>query len=508
LIAKLNTPIHELAIKDRVGVVEELAGTVEESMNALSNIDVSEYPELKRLLQETSQAGAGFVKSISDTIYSMRSAAKMLESGPTDKIQEPESSVHEDPGDDTSAIDIQFQRRAQQSSKRGKDSARGHGDNDGPNSNKRRRTFANNGGSSFHHHPHSAKHAHVRRMQDAIKNGDQGFMHAMLTSLKTSTDWHAGTHDRHGRRTEASIAAQCELLVGCASRMSLYDIFVYFYSDDIDPNTGNIDDSVIVDDQRDIVGKQSEIQTIASGILSSNDYSNMTSCKGLLQLFHRNIEFDDIPQWEGASVTQVCLAEGTTVFVNLDELILTALQNEEDVEKLYDNFKSLVLEPHRCAEDLFYNQSPLDEDFVFLPQGTDRASAADRASNIDFNAFVHPTGVDDDDKDDHGQSNSPGFVTEDAIEGVIEECLRRDSPFNQLFPINFYTPEILILCLAEAAEVIQRGLELVFGDRPSPGFICGVKEAVLGGASLPGYCCLDAPYQRQGDNWGYAVSDE
>jgi hypothetical protein len=65
-----------------------------------------------------------------------------------------------------------------------------------------------------------------------------------------------------------------------------------------------------------------------------------------------------------------------------------------------------------------------------------------------------------------------------------------------------------MVCLLEAAEVIQRGLELVFGDRPTQGFICGVKEAVVGGASLPGYCCLDAPYQRQGDNWGYAVSDE
>jgi hypothetical protein len=36
--------------------------------------------------------------------------------------------------------------------------------------------------------------------------------------------------------------------------------------------------------------------------------------------------------------------------------------------------------------------------------------------------------------------------------------------------------EALQECLA---EVIQKGLELVFGDKTSPGFICGVKEAVL-----------------------------
>jgi hypothetical protein len=42
---------------------------------------------------------------------------------------------------------------------------------------------------------------------------------------------------------------------------------------------------------------------------------------------------------------------------------------------------------------------------------------------------------------------------------------------------------------------------LVFGEKPSLGFVCGNADAVVNdGKNLPGYCCLDAPYQS--DPWG------
>jgi hypothetical protein len=56
-----------------------------------------------------------------------------------------------------------------------------------------------------------------------------------------------------------------------------------------------------------------------------------------------------------------------------------------------------------------------------------------------------------------------------------------------------------------SVEKLQTATELVFGGNPSIGFVCGVAEAVIrDDASLPGYCCLDAPYQV--DPWGSAVS--
>jgi hypothetical protein len=61
----------------------------------------------------------------------------------------------------------------------------------------------------------------------------------------------------------------------------------------------------------------------------------------------------------------------------------------------------------------------------------------------------------------------------------------------------------LVKCYAEKVYMpIGKSLELVFGDRPSPGFICGIREAVVaGGKPLPGSCCLDTPYELDGVNW-------
>ena len=63
-------------------------------------------------------------------------------------------------------------------------------------------------------------------------------------------------------------------------------------------------------------------------------------------------------------------------------------------------------------------------------------------------------------------------------------------------------------CLADHFnEPIGRSLELVFVFSASPGYICGIKEAVVDdGKPLPGYCCLDAPFQLDGEYWGHQVS--
>ncbi|CAB9521592.1 expressed unknown protein [Seminavis robusta] len=50
---------------------------------------------------------------------------------------------------------------------------------------------------------------------------------------------------------------------------------------------------------------------------------------------------------------------------------------------------------------------------------------------------------------------------------------------------------------------VQTALDLVFGSQTSPGFICGIKDAIVNdGVPMPGSCCLDAPYELDGDLWG------
>ena len=57
-------------------------------------------------------------------------------------------------------------------------------------------------------------------------------------------------------------------------------------------------------------------------------------------------------------------------------------------------------------------------------------------------------------------------------------------------------------------STIDNAIELVFGERASVGFVCSLSESVANdGKTLPGYCCLDAPYSTTNvDAWGQPVS--
>jgi hypothetical protein len=50
-------------------------------------------------------------------------------------------------------------------------------------------------------------------------------------------------------------AEQCFRLANCAKNYNLYDMFVFFFGDDIDFDTGKIDDKISVYDEADLKGK-------------------------------------------------------------------------------------------------------------------------------------------------------------------------------------------------------------------------------------------------------------
>ena len=95
---------------------------------------------------------------------------------------------------------------------------------------------------------------------------------------------------------------QCELLVGCVLKMSIYDFVVYFYADDIDPEGGSMDNFVVTFNEgegEDKIGMKTlredartaalELQNVLHQFDSNDDVSDM--CDTLLKKFHRNIEF-------------------------------------------------------------------------------------------------------------------------------------------------------------------------------------------------------------------------
>jgi len=78
--------------------------------------------------------------------------------------------------------------------------------------------------------------------------------------------------------------------------------------------------------------------------------------------------------------------------------------------------------------------------------------------------------------------------THDVEKSLEDHC---DACFDKCLGKSFFGP-------------MRESIELVFSDQVSPGHICGVKEAVKNsGQKIPGTCCLDAPYQLEGNDWGF-----
>jgi hypothetical protein len=146
----------------------------------------------------------------------------------------------------------------------------------------------------------------------------------------------------------------CRLLVECVNKMSLYDLFVLYHSDDIDPDDGTLnileDDPDDSDDdpfatfrtfdESEVEVKFEVVKSKAKDFIDELDEQkqpfNLRNCSGLLQEFHRVVEFDEVNNWEGSSVSQVCFAEGTPVFVKLSEIAKVKTKDEQNDDGIKD----------------------------------------------------------------------------------------------------------------------------------------------------------------------------
>ena len=210
---------------------------------------------------------------------------------------------------------------------------------------------------------------------------------------------------------------------------------------------------------------------------------------------------------------------------------------------LFDSFdfsvKAYVEEPLFCARDIFFSggwranysnvnyeasdtMTPapwVDEPFVFGIDGAD--------PGLDIANFRFPLAIDPDSpgRDVHGQlfgvndpNYAPGFefVTYGDLlaeyracassvvtkfDGSLDEELDKvattedaEAKFDEL--LESLVDELGDDCVGPMFEKVETGLALVFGDEPSPGFICGMKDAILGqdavvtdgqNEKLPGY---------------------
>ncbi|CAB9501422.1 activity domain protein [Seminavis robusta] len=197
---------------------------------------------------------------------------------------------------------------------------------------------------------------------------------------------------------------------------------------------------------------------------------------------------------------------------------------QEIRDRLSILIEAFLLEVIDCAEDLHnhakWTRTDFDEEFVFgLGGQTPKGKVAD---------IRVPIAVDASNRNKYGlikNLDSPAFEFEtfNDVMNKFEACADKQMPeLNRLVVLaltntNRETAENLFVeafqgyaddlteeCISNSFSLFDDALSLVFGGKPSPGFICGIREAVVDqNKPFPGKCCLDAPFQLESDDWGH-----
>eukprot|EP00581_Thalassiosira_minuscula_P005786 CAMPEP_0183744146 /NCGR_PEP_ID=MMETSP0737-20130205/65580_1 /TAXON_ID=385413 /ORGANISM="Thalassiosira miniscula, Strain CCMP1093" /LENGTH=2327 /DNA_ID=CAMNT_0025979781 /DNA_START=237 /DNA_END=7220 /DNA_ORIENTATION=- len=221
-----------------------------------------------------------------------------------------------------------------------------------------------------------AKSHHGRQSQGFLPGLNSHFDHQQGYRRARSTREDGGA----GRRLQSGDSAQCVgvdpetqkveqclRLALCANNYGLYDMFVYFFGDDIAFDNGGVDDKITVYDEDDLQLKLEEVLHLSSrnnGILKeyneisgelTGDHSILDpvngKCDKLLQQFHRVDESLGINgKWTGGSVTSVCRGWGSSKFFSLGSIYdvndAAGLDFDEKVEEclqdLVDNFNDAI----------------------------------------------------------------------------------------------------------------------------------------------------------------------
>ena len=57
-------------------------------------------------------------------------------------------------------------------------------------------------------------------------------------------------------------------------------------------------------------------------------------------------------------------------------------------------------------------------------------------------------------------------------------------------------------------DILDASIALVFGNKTTIGQVCSFAKGLASKTvtTIPGFCCLDAPYQSKIDSWGEKVS--
>jgi hypothetical protein len=164
-----------------------------------------------------------------------------------------------------------------------------------------------------HTHAKGPSWGSFQQIQDAEINGETGFIEMIAHYQQQATGrFGQGRQLREEvTNTTTEKERQCHLLVDCAGKLSLYDIVVSFYEDDINFVTGEFDRDVDrFFDDGNLLAKQRAIREAVANatsfleIAGNDKFKPEDACDQLLDQFHRVEENSGASSWIGSSVTE------------------------------------------------------------------------------------------------------------------------------------------------------------------------------------------------------------
>lgn len=297
-----ETPITQKSIAERKADMVQLGVHLEELSLILSNTDTSFLPSAQENFV------IPFQKLVQYSQKYINNAANFMEPANPGEESLP-GSDESFSQDDLKGVIAQNQGHRRTTESRSKSSA-DEGSKFGEGKDSKKKPWS--GRYARLHDIHTnPKYEHIHKFKEAAISGDHGFAESVLHSYHSSCGFddvhNGGETSFHGRRMQnegVSKLEQCELLVKCAHRMSVYDLLIYFISDDIDPASGEIDPSILTFDEKFLREKRDRINelvgplrgTLIDGDGSLNGGAVNQNCDTLLQHFHRVVEHDGLPR--------------------------------------------------------------------------------------------------------------------------------------------------------------------------------------------------------------------
>ncbi|CAB9521613.1 expressed unknown protein [Seminavis robusta] len=409
----------------------------------------------------------------------------------------------------------------------------------------------------YRSHPKLRQHF---KIHDKIVKGDHTHLDHMLERLTPRSTMHGR---RLGNSTAETMEETCEKTVSCVKEFSLYDFVAHFYGDYVN-DEGKIDEKKVSKHMSKKVSSSfdffTKLESVRDAVKAIDDNGlNQSNCVTFLREMHQSemVELKEktyYEQYKGPTWREICSAEGTAKYIKLEDIKVHVGSNVayhlfEDMSLcaqtlgdpvLFDN-KGLARVPIKpkvnsnAASDLknfdkygqpnfpiqvesFFEFATIDifnnEYFEGKCYNKTNEYFKEILENSSFNITntgalkrTYPEKIVWD-CDNMGSKGVPsGYNNWDCtVEIGDKDICGKVSFVNKVHPstgkgdgTGVKTEEIKSSIYEKGTFNMDEAVTLLLGPKTSVGLVCAYAETKK---DTPGYCCLDHPWEREGDLFG------